>query len=365
MQFVSGGKTNMQKFRECLNNIESYPAPAATDALIKLDANEANMNLPPIVEDRVMARLSRIAFNRYPGEEETDLKEQIARNFSVKIENVLLGNGSSELLEKLFFCFGGKDNKIIYPVPSFSMYDTYAVISEAQGIPFPLEIDYSLDVEKLVRAIRDEKPAMAVICNPNNPTGNAIPVSDIEYVLMNTNCVVVVDEAYVEFYGMSAVSLIKKYPNLVVCRTFSKAYGLAAARVGYMIASEEICELVGKAFMPYHMNVLSLATADIVYQMRHEYVPRIQMTIAERKRLYGELKKLEHIDVFESQTNFLLVESEQAAQLVSYLAEQRISVRSFGKNSRLKNCIRISVGVREENDKLISTIKAFVEGITA
>ncbi len=353
------------KFRECIKNIASYPMDAASDALIKLDANEANMNLPPIVEDRVMARLSRVAFNRYPGEEEIDLREQIARNFSVKIENVLLGNGSSELLEKLFFCFGGRDNKIIYPVPSFSMYETYAVISEAQGIPFPLEIDYSLDVEKLVRAIRDEKPAMAVICNPNNPTGNAVPVSDIEYVLMNTDCVVVVDEAYVEFYGMSAVSLIKKYPNLVVCRTFSKAYGLAAARVGYMIASEEICELVEKAFMPYHMNVLSLVTADIVYQMRHEYVPRIQMTIAERKRLYSELKKLEHIDVFESQTNFLLVESEQAAELVSYLAGQRIAVRSFGSNSRLKNCIRISVGVREENDKLISLIKAFVEDITA
>ena len=259
---------------------------------IKVNANECNMNLPPLVEERVMARLSHVAFNRYPNEEYDDLCRQIAGNFSLAKENVLLGSGSSEIIEKLFYCFGGtKTSRIVYPQPSFSMYGIYANAAEAEGVPVDLAEDYTLDAERFIKTVKDSKANLAVICNPNNPTGTGIPLRDVEHIAENIDCAFLVDEAYIEFYGQSAVGLLKKYPKLIIARTFSKAYGLASSRVGYMLADADIVSMVSRAYMPYHMNVLSTVVADIVYQMRHEYVPRIQMMIAERKRMAEELKK--------------------------------------------------------------------------
>ncbi len=330
---------------------------------IKVNANECNMNLPPLVEDRLMGRLSHVAFNRYPNEEYDMLREQIGDNFSLPKENILLGSGSSEIIEKLFYAFGGsEEHKIVFPQPSFSMYHIYAKAAEAKAVPVALEKDYTLDVDLFIRTVREEKAALAVICNPNNPTGSALPVSEIERIAQSIDCVFLVDEAYVEFYGKSAAGLLKKYPNLIVARTFSKAYGLASARVGYMLADQKITEMVGKTYMPYHLNVLSLVTADIVYQMRHEYVPRIQMMVAERKRMAERLQELDGITVYPSETNFLLLKYDRAVELNRYLENRGIGIRSFGSAPGLENCLRISMGLREENDSWFKAMKLFMEG---
>lgn len=354
----------MLKYRTGLKDMPSYDV-VERDWQIKVNANECNMNLPPMVEDRLMGRLSRVAFNRYPNEEYDALREQIADNHKLQKENVLLGSGSSEIIEKLFYCFGGtKAKKIVYPEPSFSMYRIYAKAAQATGIPVALEEDFSLDIEKFVNTVNEEKAALAVICNPNNPTGTGYSVSDIEYIADNIhgNCALLIDEAYIEFYGRTAVGLLSSHPNLIVARTFSKAYGLASARVGYMLASTAIVTMIEKAYMPYHMNVLSLATADIVYQMRHEYVPRIQMMIAERKRMSAELDKLSGVTVYPSETNFVLIRYAKAAKLNEYLESKGIGVRCFGDAPGLKNCLRISMGLREENDQWLDAIRQFVEG---
>ena len=350
------------KYREGLAQLPIYDVTEC-DWNIKVNANECNLNLPPAVEDRVMGRLSRVAFNRYPNTEAEDLKEQIAENFGLQTKNVLLGNGSSEILEKIFQAFGGPGRKIVYPQPSFSMYKIYAKLSEAEGIPVELEADYSLDAEKFVQAVKDSEASLAVLCTPNNPTGNAVPLAAIEYIAENIDCVFVVDEAYVEFHGLSAAgSLLKKYPNMIVARTFSKAYGLAAARVGYMLAEEKLTAMIGRVFMPYSVNVLSLVTADIVYQMRHEYVPRIQMMVAERKRMAAQLETLAGFTVYPSETNFLLVKYERAAELNAYLENIGIGLRSFGDAPRLENCLRISMGTREENDAWFKAMQDFLGG---
>lgn len=354
----------MLKYRTGLKDMPSYDV-VERDWDIKVNANECNMNLPPIVEDRLMGRLSRIAFNRYPNEEYDALREQIAENHKLQLENVLIGSGSSEIIEKLFYCFGGtKAKKIVYPEPSFSMYSIYAKAAQALGVPVPLEKDYSLDVEKFVAAVNEQKASLAVICNPNNPTGTGYSVRDIEYIAKNihSNCALLIDEAYMEFYGHTSVGLLKEYPNLIIARTFSKAYGLAAARVGYMLADKKIIAMIEKSYMPYHMNVLSLATADIVYQMRHEYVPRIQMMIAERKRMTTLLDKLSGVTVYPSETNFVLIQYAKAEKLNEYLESKGIGVRHFGDKPGLKNCLRISMGLREENDRWYDAIKQFVEG---
>lgn len=350
----------MIDYREGLSSLPTYDV-TEKDWEIKLNANESNLNLPPLVEERVMNRLSRIAFNRYPDSEMNDLKALIAENFRLSSDQVLVANGSSEILEKLFFAFGGQGRKIVFPVPSFSMYKIYAKISESEAVPVELEDDYRLDAEKIVNVANENDAKLVVICTPNNPTGNVVPLADIEYIAQNIQCAFAVDEAYVEFHGLSAAGLLEKYPNLIIARTFSKAYGLASARVGYMLAAKEIVNMIGKACMPYHVNTMTLAVAGIVYQMRDEFVPRIQMYVAERKRLIESLKKLAGFTVYPSETNFVLVKYAKATELNQYLEELKIGVRSFGDAPRLTNCLRITVGTREENDILFKSVKAFVE----
>ena len=353
----------MLKYRKGLADMPAYDV-AERDWKLKLNANEAPTSLPPLVEERVLTRLSRVSFNRYPNHELQDLGEQIADQYKLRPEQIFFGNGSSEIIEKLFFAFGGSGHSIAYPEPSFSMYRIYVKAADAKGVPVGLEEDYSLDREKYVRAVKESKASLAVICTPNNPTGNLIPLKDIEYIAQNIDCAFLVDEAYLEFAGEkeSAVSLLEKYPHLIVARTFSKAYGLAAARVGYMMADAAIVEMTEKAFMPYHLNVLSLVTADIVYQMRDEFLPRIYMLRDECRRVGDVLGDMPGLTVYPSYTNFILLKYAKAEALNEYLTERRIGVRSFGSAPRLENCLRISMGTREENDLWLGEVKRFMGG---
>ena len=328
---------------------------------IKVNANESTMNLPPLVEERVLNRLASLAFNRYPNEEYYSLVEQIAKNFSVETAQILLGGGSSEIIEKVFHAFGGAGQRVVFPQPSFSMYKIYAKVAESDGVPFDLDENFNLDVDAFISKVREVGASLAVVCNPNNPTGNALTPAQVEKIVVSIDCAFLLDEAYVEFYGRSAVNLVAKYPNLLVARTFSKAYGLAGARVGYMIAQAEVTRMVNKTFMPYHMNKLSLATADIVYQMRDEFVPRLQFIINERNRLAELLKNLRGVEVFPSETNFLLIRLERAEELKNHLESLDIGIRYFAPSAfGLKNCLRISIGTQIENDTVFAAIKNFL-----
>ena len=352
----------MLNYRVHLADMPSYDV-TERDWRIKINANESNMNLPPAVEDRLMGRLTRVAFNRYPNEEYDALREQIAAANGCRKENILLGSGSSEIIEKLFFGFGGENHTIVYPEPSFSMYKIYAKAAEATGVAVPLNEDFTFDAKKFVAAADENHAALSVICNPNNPTGTGIDLKDIKYTADNVSGALLLDEAYMEFFDAkhSALQLLPTHKNLIVARTFSKAYGLAAVRVGYMIAEAGIVSMIEKAFMPYHLNVLSTVTADIVFQMRDEYAPRIAMAIAERKRLSDELAKLPNMRVYPSETNFVFVRYEKAAALNDYLIGKGIGIRAFG-GAALQNYLRISVGQREENDEVLREIKRFTEG---
>ena len=353
----------MLSYRDELDKMPSYDG-VEKNYRIKVNANESTLNLPPLVEERVINRLALLAFNRYPNEEYYSLIEQIAKNFSVESAQILLGGGSSEIIEKVFHAFGGAGRKIVYPQPSFSMYKIYAKAADAEGVPFDLDEKFDLDVDAFIKKIREVGASLAVVCNPNNPTGNALTPAQVEKIAASIDCAFLLDEAYVEFYGRSAVNLVAKYPNLIVARTFSKAYGMAGARVGYMIAQTDVTRMINKTFMPYHMNILTLAAADIVYQMRDEFVPRLQMIIAERNRMFERLEKLSGVEVFPSQTNFILFRLARAEELKNYLESLDIGIRYFSPNSfGLKNCLRVSIGTRTENDEIFAAIKSFLEGV--
>ena len=350
----------MLNYRNELSAMPSYDG-VEKNYRVKVNANECTLNLPPLVEERVLNRLSYVAFNRYPNEEYHSLAEQIARNFSVDTSQIILGGGSSEIIEKVFHAFGGAGRTVVYPQPSFSMYKIYARAAESNGVAFDLDAKFNLDVDAFIKRIRDVNASLAVVCNPNNPTGNALTPEQVEKIASSIDCAFLLDEAYVEFYGRSAVNLVAKYPNLMVARTFSKAYGLAGARVGYMIAQSDVTRMVNKTFMPYHLNVLSLVTADIVYQMRDEFAPRLQMIISERRRMIERLEKLSGVEVFPSETNFVLIRLSRAEELKNFLETLDIGIRYFSPTAfGLKNCLRISIGTSDENDEVFSAIKEFL-----
>lgn len=348
-------------FRPGLDKLPVYGVEEQ-DWRIKVDANESNRNLPPLVAERVEGRLSYVAFNRYPDIAMTELREEIGRGSGYDIDNVWLGNGSSEILEKLFFLYGGVGRSIVFPVPSFSMYAIYAKISESTAVPVPLEADYTVDKEKMLRAAEEHDAKLIVLCNPNNPTGTATPLTVVEDIVRRAKCPVVVDEAYMEFYGETALPLVAQYPNLIVARTFSKAYGAAGIRAGYVIANEDVIAMLRKISMPYHINKLTLTVAETIFQMRDEFIPYIQQTIIERERMAAFIETETNITVYPSSTNFLLFKVEGAGELAKYLANIGIAVRSFANAPMLENCIRITIGTTAENDEIMNAIKRWCKG---
>ncbi|MBP2626712.1 MAG: Histidinol-phosphate aminotransferase [Firmicutes bacterium] len=347
-------------YRPGLEKIKPYSVEEK-DWDIKLDANESPNNLPPLVRERVMNRLEYLAFNRYPEIGMRDLRAQIAESFNMNIQNVQIGNGSSEIIMALCQVFGGPGRSIIFPVPSFSMYAVYAQVTDSHPVPVQLGADYSVPRDKVLQAAEESNAKLIILCNPNNPTGTVMPHEDIEYIVSQAKCPVLVDEAYFEFYGQSAVDLMNKYDNVIIARTFSKAYGLAAARVGYVLANADIITMLERVLMPYHINSLSLATAEILYQMRDEFMPGLEQMIAERKRLTGSLEAIAGIKVYPSETNFILIRTTKSEELSAYLSAKNIGIRDFSAAPGLINCIRFTVGTPLENDDLLKAILAFMK----
>lgn len=323
---------------------------------IRLDANERPSDLPPAVRAKVLEGLAALPFNRYPEISAQSIKTTIGTEFGLSAANVVVGNGSSEILEAVCYAFGGTGRSIVYPSPSFSMYGIYAKLADSQPVPVELNADYTVDADKLLAADSENAASVILLCNPNNPTGTVMPPEQVEYIAANTKSLVVVDEAYHEFYGLSSVNLLNKYANLAITRTFSKAYGLAAARVGYLLADEAIVKTIGKVLLPYNVNALTLVAADTVFGMREAFAGGLAENRRERERMTAALSAIPGITVYPSHTNFLLIKSEQAAVLAARLSAQGIGIRDFSTVPGLLGCIRITVGTPAENDAVLEAV---------
>ena len=351
----------MFRFREGLETIKGYSTDEG-NWRIKLDANERAGKLPSAVEEAIRARLAGLTLNRYPEIDQSSLKARIAARLGCGLGNIVIGNGSSEILAALCYIFGGAGRKTVVPTPSFSMYPIYCKLAGSQSIKVALEEDFTLSPDKVVAAANIEQADFVLVCNPNNPTGGLMPMEAIEQILRGVRCPVAVDEAYGEFSGQSAIGLMEKYPNLIIVRTFSKAYGLAGGRVGYAIMAKEIAQMVGKVLLPYHVNVMSLAAAETVYDMYAEFGPGLARTVAERERLTAGLGGIRGVTVFPSATNFLLFRTDQAANLVIALEANGIGIRDFSNSPGLAGCLRVTVGTPNENTAFLAAVQEFFQG---
>lgn len=303
-------------------------------------------------------------WNRYPDPNQTELKKRISEIKKISQKNIMLGNGSDEVLDLCMrlFCIPGKDKILICP-PTYGMYEVLAKLNMLQIIKVPLLPDnFQLDIHEIQKQIKLHAPKMLILCSPNNPTGNLL--HGITEILKKFNGWVVVDEAYIDFCPENSLApLISDYPNLVIIQTLSKAWGLASARVGMAFAESQTISMLSAVKPPYNMGEPSLKVAMKVLQNpKKNYVEPLLKLNKEKKRLFEFLKKFPPVSkVYPSDANFILIQSEYAKEWQQYLLKNKIVVRD--RSSQIMNAFRVSVGTKKENDAFIQTSVRFYNRI--
>ena len=300
-------------------------------------------------------------YNRYPDPLQWELKKKISTIKNIAPENILLGNGSDECIDLLIraFCDPNKDNIVICP-PTYGMYEVYAHINDVAIKEVPLLPNFQLNLEGLENAI-DENTKLVFFCSPNNPTGNSMDKEDIEMVLNNFDGIIVIDEAYINYSRFrSFVAELKDYPNLVVMQTFSKAWGLAALRLGMNFASKEIIDILNKIKPPYNINQATQELAFKALDHLEDVNTMIKETVKEREALVKNLVQLPFVQkVYPSDANFILASMTNATSIYNYLKEKGIIVRNRSNVILCEDCLRITVGTPRENEQLISALKNY------
>lgn len=297
------------------------------------------------------------SYNRYPDPHQTELKRVLAKVKSVPSENIFLGNGSDEVIDLIFRTFAnpGKDKVIICP-PTYGMYEVSANINDVEIVNIPLLPNFQLNQQAIFETIdEDAAVKMIFICSPNNPTGNLL--EGIDVIIEKFNGIVVVDEAYIDFSPESSkAQAIHQYNNLIVLQTLSKAWGLAGIRVGFAFAQAEIIALLNKIKPPYNISTLNQQQALTKLSQTDLFEAERNEILSERKRLGNQLLQLPLVQkIYPSSANFLLVEVDNANNVYNKLVDENVVVRN--RNSVIKNCIRITVGTKQENDRLLTELK--------
>ena len=332
-----------------VSGLEAYNAKEIP-CRIKLDANESPYGFAAAAQ-----QVAGIRTNRYPDPEAKALRQLIAKDLKVGTESILFGNGSDELIYYLITTFGGP---VAYPVPTFSMY---GIIGQALGeekVEIPLDKYFDLDTDKFLTAVRKEKPKLIFLSSPNNPTGNCFSTDRILKLLEASKGIVVVDEAYQPFSSETGMlPLLKDYRNLVIMRTLSKI-GLAALRLGFMIADPELIGEVNKVRLPFNLNAFSQAIAAAALKRKREFRTYIKTISLERAKLLAELERIAAVTPFPSEANFILLRVDDPDHVYSALLRKGILVRNL--NSAVKGCLRVTVGTPEENTAFLKALKQIV-----
>lgn len=319
------------------------------NASVYLDANENAFGSPAGT------------FNRYPDPLQWQLKFQLARIKGVPAENIFIGNGSDEVIDLAYriFCNPGKDNVIICQ-PTYGMYEVSANINDVETRKVNLTKEFQLDVEAIINVV-DQNSKLLFICSPNNPTGNSMRKQDVLFLLQNFKGIVLIDEAYINYSSEKTfIAELVNYSNLIIMQTLSKAWGMAALRLGIAFASMDIIDLFNKVKPPYNINLASQELGLQALQHVDQVNDWIRITINERNNLSKQLLQFSFIEkVFPSDANFLLVKCKDADDVYKYLSRNEIVVRNRSKEPGCEECLRITTGTADENIQLISLLKQY------
>ena len=333
-----------------------HVAPAK--GMVKLDAMENPHPLPPGLAAQMGERLARVAVNRYPDPTAPGLKARLRTAMRVPEHlDLLLGNGSDEVLQVIAMALARPGAVALAPEPSFAMYRLSAIACGLRYVGVPLARDFSLDEAALLAAIERERPALTWIAYPNNPTGNLFPREAILRVIAASPGLVVVDEAYYAFSGgATLLGEVGRHPNLLLVRTVSKL-GLAGLRLGLAIGPRDWLGELEKLRLPYNVNALSMAAAELLLDHLDVLEAQTRAIVAERTRLETALDAIPALERFPSAANFVLVRVPDAPRAFGALERRGILVRNFhGSHPLLEHCLRLTVGTPDENDRLLEAL---------
>ena len=301
-------------------------------------------------------------WNRYPDPNQTELKKVLSKIKEIPTKNILLGNGSDEILDMIFrvFCEPNLDN-VVVNIPTFGMYKVLSDINNITCKKVLLNTDFQLNTDSILKSI-DKQTKVVFICSPNNPTGNLIKKEDILTLVKTLNLMVVIDEAYIDFTDAESwLNEVEKHKNLIVTQTLSKAYGMAGLRLGICYANEVVIEFLKKIKMPYNVNILTQVNAIKYLENENHIQNKIQEILTNKKILLKELSKISLVrKIYPSDTNFLLVKVDDANKRYQQLVDNGIVVRNRTNESLCENCLRITVGTKEENEQLIDVLNQLI-----
>ncbi|MCL6471771.1 MAG: histidinol-phosphate transaminase [Firmicutes bacterium] len=327
---------------------------------IFMSANESPYNLPEAILEQIKDALDDIAYNRYPDPQSLELRELISSHFGLEAGNVFVGNGGDEVIQNLYLAYGGSGRKAVTFEPMFEVYGITGRMTDTEIVSILRNPD-DLKADDSIKQAYGIDAALIFLCNPNNPTGDTVPIDRIEELLQNTEALVVIDEAYGEFSGETALPLLAKYENLAILKTFSKAFSLAGLRAGYLLASEEVVGNLMKVKLFFNFSKLSQAIAKIAFANRAVFDKQIQVILRDRDKLFAEMSKIEGIKVFPSRSNFILFRTNKPATDVwQSILDKGILIRNCSNLVLLENCLRVTVGTPEENRAFLDALRESV-----
>lgn len=345
------------KLNRKIRELDPYE-PISGSYKIRLDANECPFNYPPELVEQIQKTVKKIDFNRYPDPLATELVNSFSEYYGVDPECVTAGNGSDELIFLIETAFLEKGDKMLVAEPDFSMYRFYSLICETVCESFVKNDGLNIDVDKLIKRVNDNNIKLVIFSNPCNPTGQGITADEARRLVSSVNALVILDEAYMDFWNQSLINEVEKYSNLIVFRTASKSIGSAALRLGFAVSNKVISRAVKAVKSPYNVNSISQAIGNIIYKNKEYLLNRQKAIVRNKEKLYNDLTKLAEscndFKVYNSCANFVFVKTSLGRDLWEYLKSNSIVIRYMGEY------IRITAGKEEENAEVIRYIKKFL-----
>jgi histidinol-phosphate aminotransferase len=333
---------------------------------VKVDTMENPFRLPDDLRKQLGERLAEVALNRYPAERGDVLRAELAKHARMPDDcDIMLGNGSDELISLLTLAADVPGNVVMAPLPGFVMYEMSAKLQGLKFVGVPLTPDFELDAPAMLAAVREHQPALLYIAYPNNPTANLWNDDDVDAIIEAAPGLVVIDEAYQPFAARDSLDRLKRHEHVLLMRTMSK-FGLAGVRIGYMMGRQPLIAEIDKLRPPFNVSVLNCEAALFALEHVAEYAKQAATIRAEREKLYGEIAKLPGVHPFPSEANMILARVPDAKRVFEGMRARGVLVKNVsGLHPLLANCIRITIGTPEENPQTLAALRGALEELTS
>jgi histidinol-phosphate aminotransferase len=344
---------------ERVRGISQYHLEPEPSATVKLNQNENPFDWPQEIKEEAAIFCHTRPWNRYPNFVPDGLKKSLSAYTGVDPQGIIVGNGSNEMLLVLMLSLASRQRDVILCQPTFTVYRLLAAGVGATERAVYLDKTMNFDVGAICDAAQRFKGSVLVICSPNNPTGNALTEEDMKKILSVHTGFCILDQAYVEFGGYSAVPLLKSYPNLIITRTFSKAFAGAGLRLGYMLGTPEVIGQINKIKLPYNINFFSEHVGGVLLSQTDTVRKQIDFIVRERDVLFETLCGFPFDAVYKSASNFIMLRCKEKIGLFSHLKSNGILVRDVSSYPMCENCLRVNVGTSDENKAFINAVRGF------